>query len=75
MRGTYDRLWVSVAIVLSVVVVAVGWPAFQRRFGFPLSLVWMLAVVAGVWLTYVVRACAWGSWGRSGKTGGDRSRP
>jgi len=61
MRRLYDPLWFGVAIVLSGVVVGFGWPAFQRTFGFPASLVWTLAAVVGVWLTYVIRAWAWSS--------------
>jgi hypothetical protein len=38
----------------------VGFPVFQREKGFPASIIWTLAVVLGVWLTYVVRAYLWG---------------
>lgn len=55
----YDRFWINVTIVLSLVVMLIGFPAFQRRFGFPASLVWTLAVVGGVWLTYLIRAYLW----------------
>ena len=60
MSKLYNRLWVWVAIILSVVVVVVGFPVFQREKGFPASIFWTLAVVLGVWLTYVVRAYLWG---------------
>jgi ABC-type spermidine/putrescine transport system permease subunit I len=54
--GLYSRFWVGVTITLSVIVIACGFPAFQRKFGFPASLLWTLAVVVGVWTTYLVRA-------------------
>jgi len=47
------------AVILSVVVTILGFPAFQRKFGFPLSLLWTIACVAGVWLTYFIRATFW----------------
>ena len=52
----YSRFWVGVTITLSMVVVACGFPAFQRKFGFPASLLWTLAVLVGVWDTYLLRA-------------------
>jgi hypothetical protein len=52
----YSRFWVGVTITLSMVVVACGFPAFQRKFGFPASLLWTLAVLVGVWGTYLLRA-------------------
>jgi hypothetical protein len=48
-----------VAIVLSIIVVVVGFPVFQREKGFPASLIWTFAVVLGVWLTYLIRAYLW----------------
>jgi hypothetical protein len=44
---------------MSVIVILFGFPAFQRKFGFPASLIWTLAVVGGVWLTYFIRAYLW----------------
>jgi hypothetical protein len=52
----YSRFWVGVTAVLSMVVIACGFPAFQRKFGFPASLLWTLAVLVGVWATYLIRA-------------------
>jgi hypothetical protein len=52
----YSRFWLGVAAVLSLVVIAWGFPAFQRKFGFPASLLWTLAAVLGVWATYFIRA-------------------
>ena len=60
-RGLYSRFWVGVAIVLSIVVAVVGYPAFSRSSGFPASLAWTAAAVAGVWLTYLIRAWAFSS--------------
>jgi hypothetical protein len=63
MARSQSRLWIVVTIALSVIVVAAGYPAFQRKFGFPASLIWTAAVVAGVWLTYLIRAWAFSSKG------------
>jgi len=52
----YSKFWVGVAMVLSIVVLACGFPAFQRKFGFPASLLWTFAGVLGVWCTYIIRA-------------------
>jgi len=52
----YSKFWVGVTIALSIVVIACGLPAFQRRFGFPASLLWAFAAVLGVWATYFIRA-------------------
>lgn len=60
MKNLYDRLWIRVAMVLSVAVGVIGFPVFQRTKGFPSSVFWTLAVIAGVWLTYLIRAWAWG---------------
>ena len=61
MARSQSKLWIGVTIVLSIIVVLFGYPAFQRRFGFPASLIWTAAVVAGVWLTYLIRAWAFSS--------------
>jgi hypothetical protein len=60
MKRLYDPIWIAVAVVLSIVVVIAGYPVFQEKYGFPISLFWTLACVAGVWLTYVIRAHFWG---------------
>jgi len=59
MKRLYDPIWIAVAAALSVVVVIVGYPAFQEKYGFPVSLLWTLVCVAGVWLTYLIRAYFW----------------
>jgi len=53
--GLYSKFWVGVTIALSIVVIACGFPAFQRKFGFPASLLWTFAAVLGVWATYLIR--------------------
>jgi hypothetical protein len=60
MKKLYDLLWVSMTVVLSAVVVLVGYPAFEERFGFPRSVIWTIACVGGVWVTYLIRAYFWG---------------
>ncbi|NUO79620.1 hypothetical protein HUU05_06060 [candidate division KSB1 bacterium] len=59
MFARHNKFWVNVTIALSVVVILFGFPAFQRKFGFPASLIWTLVVVGGVWLTYFIRAYLW----------------
>ena len=61
MARSQSKLWIGVTIVLSVIVVLFGYPAFQRKFGFPASLIWTAAAVSGVWLTYLIRAWAFSS--------------
>jgi hypothetical protein len=56
MAKLYNRFWVIIAIALSIVVAVLGFPVFQRKFGFPASLLWTFAVVLGVWVTYLIRA-------------------
>ena len=59
MGHLFDSVWIAIAVVLSVIVAIVGYPAFERSYGFPLALVWTLVCVAGVWLTYFIRAYFW----------------
>ena len=71
--GRYDKFWVGVTIALSIVVIACGFPAFQRKSGFPASLLWTFAVVLGVWATYLIRAYLFSDHPPSNKAKGDRS--
>jgi len=52
----FDRFWVTVTIGLSIIVIIIGFPIFQMKFGFPKSLLWTFIVVVLVWLTYIIRA-------------------
>jgi len=71
--GLYSRFWVGVTIALSVLVIACGFPAFPRKSGFPASLLWTLAVVVGVWATYLVRAYMFRDRARSSEVEENRS--
>ncbi len=53
--GLRSRFWVGVTVVLSIVVILCGLPAFTKKFGLPASLFWTFAAVLGVWATYLVR--------------------
>jgi len=53
--------WVWFAIILSIIVAVVGFPAFQKKYSFPESLIWTIAAVSGVWLTYFIRSWAFSS--------------
>ncbi len=59
MRKLYDPLWISIGVILSAVVAFVGYPAFEQKFGFPQSVLWTIASVGGVWVTYLIRAYFW----------------
>jgi hypothetical protein len=54
--GLCSRFWVGVTVVLSIVVILCGFPAFMKKFAFPASLLWTFAAVLGVWATYLIRA-------------------
>ena len=60
MKDLYDLFWIRIAVILSIIVAVIGFPVFQHAKGFPSSLFWTAAVIAGVWLTYLIRAWAWG---------------
>jgi hypothetical protein len=53
------RIWIIITIILSVVVIIIGYPAFQEKFGSMKAVVWTFACVAGVWLTYFIRSYFW----------------
>lgn len=72
--GLYGQFWVGVTVALSIVVIACGFPAFQRKFGFPASLLWTFAVVLGVWATYLIRAYMFCDRPASNKAKENRSR-
>jgi len=57
----YNRFWTAFTIGLSIIVITVGFPVFQMKFGFAKSLLWTLVVVVLVWLTYIIRACLFAS--------------
>jgi hypothetical protein len=66
--GLYSRFWVGVTVVLSIVVILCGFPAFTKKFGLPASLLWTFAAVLGVWATYFVRARMFSGRSPSNKT-------
>ena len=53
------RIWIIITICLSIVVIILGFPAFQEKFGTLNAILWTLACVAGVWLTYFIRSYFW----------------
>lgn len=56
----YNRTWIMITVGLSVIVIVVGFPVFQAKYGFPNSLAWTISVVFLVWLTYFIRASLFG---------------
>ena len=49
------RTWVAVTVILSVLAVVFGYPAFHQKFGFPLALLWMAVVVGLIWFNFGIR--------------------
>jgi hypothetical protein len=45
-----------IALILSIVVATVAYPAFQKEFGFPRSLIWTLLCIGALWAAYFIRA-------------------
>lgn len=72
--GLYSKFWVGVTIALSIVVIARGFPTFQRKFGFPASLLGTFAAVVDVWATYLIRAYVFSDRLPSNKARENRSR-
>lgn len=66
--GLYSRFWVGVTVVLSIVVIVCGFPAFTRKFGFPASLLWTFAAVLGVWAAYLIHAYIFSGRSQTNKT-------
>lgn len=66
--GLYSKFWVGVTVVLSIVVIPCGFPAFTKKFGFPASLLWTFAAVLGVWATYFIRAYIFSARSQTNKT-------
>ncbi len=64
----YRRFWVTVTIALSIVVILCGFPAFQKKFGFPESLLWTFTATLGVWATYLIRAYLFSDHSQKNKT-------
>lgn len=54
-----ERIWIIITIFLSIIVIIIGFPAFQKKFGNLYAVFWTLASVAGVWLTYFIRSYFW----------------
>gem|GEM_PF-2183241 len=52
----YDRFWIRIAIVLSVVVIIIGFPIFQLNFDFPDSIIYALALILPIWVSYFISA-------------------
>ena len=56
MAKFYNRFWVTVTIVLSVVFAILLFPIVQRKYGFPLSLLVTFLGVVFIWVNYFIRA-------------------
>jgi hypothetical protein len=56
LSGFYDRFWIRIAIVLSVLVIIIGFPIFQLNFDFPDSIIYALTLVLSIWSTYFISA-------------------
>jgi len=56
LSGLYDRFWIRIEIVLSVVMIIIGFPIFQLNFDFPDPIISALTLVLSIWSTYFISA-------------------
>ncbi|KPL03692.1 MAG: hypothetical protein AMJ73_05700 [candidate division Zixibacteria bacterium SM1_73] len=56
MAKLYNRFWVTVTIVLSVVFAILFFPIVHPKYGFPLSLLITLLGLLFIWANYFIRA-------------------
>jgi hypothetical protein len=55
-RRIYHPFWFGFASFLSLMGILAGFPVFYRLYGLPGGLALTVAVVAGVWINYIIRA-------------------
>ena len=59
MARLYNKFWINVTIVLSLIFIILGFPAFRRSHGFAISILITFLGVGFIWLTYLIRAYFW----------------
>jgi membrane-bound ClpP family serine protease len=59
MRNLYDKFWVKVTIVLSLIYIVLGFPAFLKSHSVAVSILLIVVGVFLIWITYLIRAYFW----------------
>lgn len=56
MPRLYNKFWVNVTIVLSLIFIILGFPIFQRKYGFISAFIFTFISVSVIWIVYLIRA-------------------
>lgn len=59
MSGLYNKFWVNITIVLSLIFIVLGLPAFLRQHDLATSILITILGVCFIWVTYLIRAYLW----------------
>ena len=59
MAKLYNKFWMNVTIILSLIFVVLGFPAFLRSHSFIVSTLITFLGVCFIWITYLIRAYMW----------------
>lgn len=59
MTKLFDKFWVNVTIVLSIIFVILGLPAFLKSHSIAVSILITVVGVVFIWATYFIRAYMW----------------
>ena len=59
MSRLYNKFWINVTIVLSLIFIILGFPAFRRSHGLAISILITFLGVGFIWITYVIRVYCW----------------
>lgn len=59
MARLYNKFWINVTIVLSLIFIILGFPAFHRSHGLVVSILITFLGVGFIWVTYLIRAYFW----------------
>lgn len=59
MSGLYNKFWVNVTIVLSIIFIILGLPAFLKSHSIAVSILITVVGVSFIWVTYFIRAYMW----------------
>ena len=59
MAKLFDKFWVNVTIVLSIIFIILGLPAFLKSHSIAVSILITVVGVCFIWVTYFVRAYMW----------------
>lgn len=59
MHRLYNKFWINVTIVLSLIFILLGFPTFRRTHGIMQSVLITFLGVCFIWITYIIRAYLW----------------